>query len=218
MKRIFRLLFSFGLMFLPSPAKVLALRLSGSKIGRQCKIGFSFIDAELLELGDYVRIGNFNILKSLVKLSMDDGSKIESFNWITGGLTGEHIQGRNSSICRFHFFEASGSVYIGSNTIIAGRSSLFFTHGIAPDALNDVRSIKIGSWCYVGAATRFLPGSSVADGTFVGMGAVVTREFSEQYCLVAGVPARVVKKLDRTAAFFDRPALRHLHHPATYSG
>lgn len=203
---------------LPSVLKIWCLRLYGAKIGKGCKIGISIISAKQIDIGDYVLIGHLNLIYRLNKLSMGSGSKIDSFNWITGGSIGDLYIGNNSSIRRFHFIEASGSMFMGNNTIVAGRSSLFFTHGLTPDNLNDVRSIKIGNWCYIGAACRFLPGASIGNGTFVGMGAVVTKQYDATYVLLAGNPARVRKEFSKDSLYFNRPFLRHSSHSEMYDG
>jgi len=203
---------------LPNVLKIWLLRRRGAKIGRGCKIGVSLINAETINVGDYVFIGHFNILHKLSRLEMGCGSKIGNFNWITGGGAGGIFIGKNSSVRRFHFIEASGSVFIGDNTIVAGRDSLFFTHGLTPEDLDDVRPIKIGNWCYIGAACRFLPGSSIGDGTFVGMGSVVTKSHLATYVLLAGNPAAVRKDLPKDSEYFSRTFLRHSNHPNLYNG
>lgn len=204
--------------FLPSRLKIALLRSMGAKIGRGCYIGFSVLTAETLELGDCVYVGHFNLLWRLNELRLESGSRLTMGNWITGAGIGRFVLGRNGAITRFHFLEASGDILIGANTILAGRNTHLFTHGIAPDNLDDVRPIVVGAWCYVGSSSRFAPGAEIADGTFVGMGAVVTGRREQQFVLVGGVPARVIRELNPTAVYFNRPYLPHSHHPAWYRG
>lgn len=208
----------YVILFLPSLLKIWALRRLGFNIGRDCHIGFSLIDAKNISLGDSVRIESFNIIHRLNNFHINTGGRINGFNWITGARTGSFFVGFNSAITRFHFFEASGSIYIGDNTIIAGRSSHFFTHGISSTNLDDIRSIQVGSWCYVGSSSKFVPGAEIANGTFVGMGSVVTRKFSDEYVLVAGAPAIIRKQLSPDDIYFSRPFLPHDHHPSNYEG
>jgi len=204
--------------FMPSKIKVIIFRLLGAKIGNNCFIGFSIVDAENLEIGDNVYIGHFNLLWRLKELKLETGSALVMFNWITGGRTGNFYLGRNSGITRFHFIEASSDVRIGKNCIVAGRSSHFFSHGISSTNLDDQRPITIGDWCYIGSSSRFVPGSSVSDYTFVGMNSVVTKNFQEKYVLLAGCPAVVKKKLSPTAVYFNRDYMPHSHHPKIYKG
>ncbi len=213
MKSKLALLCAIVLALLPSRLKIALLRARGARIGKGCYIGMSVIDVKRLVMGDHVRIGSFNLLHRLPDLVMESGSKIEAMNWVTGAGAGALYLGLNSSIRRLHFFEASGTVRIGSNTIIAGRNSLFFTHGQSPASINDVRPIEIGDWCYIGAAARFLPGAGVSDHCFVAMGAVVTKMHRDRYVVVGGSPARVVKEIAVDATYFQRDRLVHGHHP-----
>lgn len=206
------------LIFMPSVIKIWFYRLMGVKIGKGSYIGFSLIDARDLILGEYVYIGHFNILWRLNKLELASGSRVTLFNWITGGREGSFFLGRNSSISFGHFMEASSDIRIGNNCIIAGRYSQFFSHGITPYDLDDRRPIHIGDWCYIGSAVRFLPGTSVSDHTFVGMGSVVTKVISEKYVLVAGCPATVKKEIPKEAVFFNRRYLHQPHHLNLYKG
>ncbi len=56
--------------------------------------------------------------------------------------------------------------------------------------------ILIGSKCWFGMNAIVLPGVRLGDHTIVGAGAVVTKSFEEGYCVLAGNPATVVRKLD----------------------
>ncbi|MCX2697392.1 acyltransferase [Ochrobactrum chromiisoli] len=218
MKRALCLLITLLIAVIPNPLKIVLLRAGGAKIGRGCYIGCSLVNVRRLHLGDYVRIGHFNLLHRLSELEMASGSKIESLNWITGAGKGWLRLGRNSSIRRFHFIEASGGVRIGNNTIIAGRSTIIYTHSADPLNITVTRSVEIGDWCYIGAACRFIPGSLVNNGTFVGMGSVVARQHKEEYVVLAGSPAAPRRELDRTSKYFAQPFKAHGHHPTNYEG
>ena len=204
---------------LPSGLRIALMRARGARIGRGCRIGmFTVIDAKRIKLGDNVLIAGFNLVHRLAELEMETGSRMNGFNWITGARTGSLRMGRNAAITRMHFFEASGDVIVGENTIIAGRGSHFFTHGISSTNLDDVRPIRIGPWCYVGSTSRFVPGSGISRGTFVGMGAVVTKSFPDEFVLIVGNPAAVKKRLSPIDPYFDRSYLPHDHHPSGYTG
>ncbi len=56
------------------------------------------------------------------------------------------------------------------------------------------RPIVIEDGCWIGARATILPGVTVGAGAIVGAGAVVTRDVAPN-TLVAGVPARPIKKL-----------------------
>lgn len=218
MSKAIRFVVSVVIMFLPSFMKVFVWRLQGHSVGKGCRIGCTYIDVKRLDLGDHVDIRSFSLIRGLRCVKLETGSKIGGGNWITGGGKGKFGLGRNSSIRRFHFFESSGNIYIGENTIVAGRGSMFYTHGLSPSDLNMILPINIGNWCYIGSASRFLPGSAVQDGTFVGMGAVVTKAHMKEYSLVAGNPATVKRIFSRDSLYFDRDFIRHNTHPDLYNG
>jgi len=56
--------------------------------------------------------------------------------------------------------------------------------------------VKIGSYCWIGANAVVLSGVVLGDHTVVGAGAVVTRSFPDGECIIAGNPAREIRKLD----------------------
>lgn len=56
------------------------------------------------------------------------------------------------------------------------------------------REIKIGKNCFIGCNSIILKGTVLGDGCVVGAGAVVTGKF-EDNCVIAGNPARVIKRL-----------------------
>ena len=54
--------------------------------------------------------------------------------------------------------------------------------------------IKIENECWIGANATILPGVVIGRGSTVAAGAVVTK-YVPEYSLVAGVPAKIIKKL-----------------------
>lgn len=205
-------MFKLLLAMLPSKIKILYLRFKGAKIGKNCYIGISVVDANNLEIGDNVYIGHFNLLWRLKKFKIGTGSRITMCNWITGAFEGECNIGNNSAITRFHFLEAGSDINIGNNCIIAGRGSHFMTHGITSRNLDDRRAIVIEDWCYIGSSSRVVPGAKISHHTFVGMGSVITKVFNDSYVLIAGAPAIIKKNLSPNDAYFNRSHLPHEHH------
>ena len=190
----------------------------GGEIGYNCFIGFSLIQAGHVKIGNCVYIGHFNIIWRLESLCIGSGSRITFRNWISGATKGSFTLGKNSSISGFHYIDASADIKIGSNSIIAGRGTQFFSHGITPYSLDFIEPITIGDWCYIGSSARFIPGSSISDHVFVGMGSVITKKHMENYVLLAGSPAIIKKILPKDSLFFNRRFLPHAHHPLSYQG
>lgn len=216
MLRLVRLVFE---ALLPSFMRIRMLRWRGAEIGEGCVIKpFTVLDARQLVLGNYVYIGGFNLIHRLKVLEMGSGARLSGFNWLTGAGVGSITFGKNAAATRLHFFEASGDINVGENTIIAGRGTHLFTHGISSTNLDDVRAINIGPWSYIGSASRFVPGSGVSKASFVGMASVVTKHISDEYVLVAGSPAVVKKQLSPDDIYFRRDFLPHEHHPDGFNG
>lgn len=59
------------------------------------------------------------------------------------------------------------------------------------------KEITIGEGCWLGTRVIILPGVKLGKGCIVGAGAVVTKTFDD-YCLIAGNPAKIIKKYDFT--------------------
>lgn len=57
--------------------------------------------------------------------------------------------------------------------------------------------IRIEDDCWLGARATILPGVTIGRGSTVVAGAVVTKDV-EPFCVVGGVPAKVIKKLKPT--------------------
>jgi acetyltransferase-like isoleucine patch superfamily enzyme len=62
------------------------------------------------------------------------------------------------------------------------------------ELLNKSRPILIGDDCWIGSEALFMKGAIVADKTIVGTRALVASTFSEQNVVIAGVPAKIVRR------------------------
>jgi maltose O-acetyltransferase len=55
--------------------------------------------------------------------------------------------------------------------------------------------IKIGDHCWIGDFVFIREGVIIGDHTVVGAGSIVTRSFPDGYCVVAGNPARLIRRI-----------------------
>ena len=147
-----------------------------------------------LEIGDNVTIKS-SFLSNLVGLysrtiivTRTPEAKIKIGNNV--GISGATIYARKG-------------IEIGDNTLIGGNVKILDNdfHPIEVEARNaDIREkigtkpIKIGKNCFIGCNSIILKGTVLGDGCVVGAGAVVSGKFDDG-CVVAGNPARVVKKI-----------------------
>jgi acetyltransferase-like isoleucine patch superfamily enzyme len=63
------------------------------------------------------------------------------------------------------------------------------------------KPIVIGDYSYVGSEIRIVPGGEIPPKCIVGIGAIITKKFEDEYKLIAGVPAKNVKDLDEEGKF-----------------
>ena len=105
---------------------------------------------------------------------------------------------------------ARKGITIGDNTCIGGNCKILDNdfHPIDTEdrlrLLADVhggdselvpsREIRIGKNCFIGCNSIILKGTVLGNGCVVGAGAVVSGKF-EDNCVIAGNPARVIRRL-----------------------
>lgn len=201
------------LALLPSRLKILILRMRGHQIGKNVRIGFCYLDIRMLCLEDNVSINNFNYFKNLRCLEMKERARIGGWgNWFTASNNNNDGDegfgcltiGLGSNITSRHYFDIQGRLTIGSQTLVAGFGSVFYTHTVTPDFDNVNKPIHLGDNCYIGSHCLFLPGATVGSSTFVAAGSVVVKNHEvDTRVLLAGNPAVVKKRYDSEASFFQ---------------
>ena len=97
------------------------------------------------------------------------------------------------------YINAVNGVRIGDYTNIGPNVGIVSSNH---DFINNETHVKespitIGRFCWMGMGAVILPGVELADFTIVGAGAIVTRSFTEGYCVIAGNPARIIKYLNK---------------------
>ena len=96
-------------------------------------------------------------------------------------------------------------ITIGDNTLV-GSNVLIIDHShgdinMLPSIiqknrdLKDKGEVKIGSNCRVGDDVKILPGVQIGNNCIIGAGSVLTKKFLEDNCVIAGNPARIIKRL-----------------------
>lgn len=101
-------------------------------------------------------------------------------------------------------------IIIGDHTCIGGNCKILDNdfHPIEAEARNRLlmnpqggdsaavpaREIRIGKNCFIGCNSIILKGTVLGDGCVVGAGAVVAGQF-EDHCVIAGNPAKVIRRL-----------------------
>jgi acetyltransferase-like isoleucine patch superfamily enzyme len=210
---------------LPSFLKRPSYRLFfGYRIGKRVRIGLSIIDAKQCQIDDDVTIGHLNVVIGVKRLVIGDHVLIGHLNIIRGG--DEVLLGRYSEIIRMneinsipdpdvvnptepkfllgdgsiittgHKIDFTDRVTIGRRSILGGRNSSLWTHN-----RQRTRPIDIGEFAYLGSEIRIAPGGSLPSRCVVGIGSVITSKLTEEDYLIAGVPAKPVKRLNEEDKF-----------------
>jgi acetyltransferase-like isoleucine patch superfamily enzyme len=99
------------------------------------------------------------------------------------------------------YINAINGIEIGDYTNIAPNVGLISAnHDVVDNNLHvQAPPIKLGKFCWLGMGCIVLPRVVLGDFTVVGAGAIVTKSFEEGYCVIAGNPARMIKKLNKEA-------------------
>jgi UDP-3-O-[3-hydroxymyristoyl] glucosamine N-acyltransferase len=152
---------------------------------------WSVIHPEYLSIGD-----NFSAGTNLRLQCWPDDTKT---------LKPEFVIGNNvSMICNCQI-SCANKVIIGDGCLFG--DNVFVTdnfHGASTVTELDIPpakrfvyskgSVIIGKNCWLGRNVCVMPGVIIGDGCVIGANAVVTHDIPE-HCIVAGVPAKVVKKI-----------------------
>jgi acetyltransferase-like isoleucine patch superfamily enzyme len=210
---------------LPSFLKRPCLRLFfGYKIGKRVRIGLSVIDARECVIDDDTQIGHFNLIIGVGKLEMGDHVKIGHLNIFRGGdeirlgrfaevirlneinsipdpivvnpTDPRFILGAGSIVTTSHKIDFTDKVEVGRRSILGGRNSSLWTHN-----RQRTRPIEIGSFAYIGSEIRVAPGGSIPSRCIVGIGSVITGRLADEGTLIAGVPAKAIKRLNEDDMF-----------------
>jgi acetyltransferase-like isoleucine patch superfamily enzyme len=195
--------------FLPAKLKPFFYRrFLGWKIGKNVKIGLSYINGKQILIGDNVTIGHFNIITTFRHLEIGSFSLIKNFNHFSGRCDhpkwpGHMEIGKNVNIMSHHFIDAHGKVLIGDRTTLAGRDTQIWSHSLTyqtEEPLLSPISIAVGKEVYIGARSTLI-GCQIPDKAVVGAGSIITKDFSQETgrILIAGNPG-VIKKRYETAS------------------
>ncbi len=153
------------------------------------------------------------------------GITSEGWKWLTKGIWQQKILGHNRYIkfpvnsqsivssnniefdpndlnnfnhfgCYYQNFK--GKISIGSGTYIAPNVGIITSNHCLYDLdkHQEGKDIIIGKKCWIGMNSVILPGVELGNHTIVGAGSIVTKSFKEGNCVIAGNPAKIIKKLE----------------------
>jgi acetyltransferase-like isoleucine patch superfamily enzyme len=206
-------------IFLPAAMRRSVLEKQfGYQIHPSCRLGLCWLAPTKLIMEEGSQIGHLTVCKSIDLLHLKAHSSIGRGNWITGfplgpsshfaeetGRRPELVVGEHAHITHRHLIDCTNSVTIGRFTTMAGFQSQILTHSIDLERNRQTSTpVRIGEYCFVGTNSVLLPGSALPDYSVLGAKSLLNEAFTDPYHLYGGVPARPIKKLEPTYAYFQR--------------
>lgn len=97
-----------------------------------------------------------------------------------------------------NYYQAIGKITIGRGTYIAPNVGIITSNHSLDNLDNhdEPRPVTLGEKCWIGMNSTILPGVTLGPHTVVGAGSVVTKSFPEGNCVIAGNPAKVIRRSD----------------------
>lgn len=177
-------------------------RLRGSRVSPLCYIK----NPGQIHLGRAVKIHSHSALdaNSSGLIRLGDGVTLNRYAYITASRAGVAI-GALSQINHFAVINGAGGVTIGRNVLIGPGAQLISYQHNYQNANVPIDSqgytyepITVEDDVWIGSNAVILAGVTIGRGCVIGAGAVVTKPCAP-YSVLAGVPARVIKKRDSAA-------------------
>lgn len=144
-------------------------------------------DNNIIDIGENCNLINCDFVAKYNNCSIKIGSKSTAGN--PDPKVGRTI---------FAAVEENSHIMIGKDCMLAHDIDLRTGDGhpiydLNHKRINEGKDIIISDHVWIGAYARILKGSFINNNSIVSLGAIVTKEFHEENCIIAGVPAKIVK-------------------------
>ena len=156
-------------------------------------------------LGRRCRFQNLKYIQIGEKVSLGDDTKLlctDTYNGKSTGIIPALIIGERFHSTRNLTIQCARKVEIGDDVLVASDVFIIdYNHGLYPldksylqNDLDISDGVEIGDNVWIGNNVVILPGVTIGRKAVIGAGSVVTKDVPA-YCVVAGNPATVIKKL-----------------------
>ena len=104
------------------------------------------------------------------------------------------------------YIQAINGIEVGGNLRVGPGVKIISADHSSDDYDIHIKTnpIKIGDNCWLAANCVILPGVELGDHTIVAAGAVVSKSFQGGNCILGGIPAKIIKNLDRYTGAIKR--------------
>lgn len=182
-------------------------------------IGFAWIFPKNLIMEKGTKIDHLTFAVNLDSITMKEDSTIGRSNWITGFPSGtdslhfkhqetrkaELIIGKSSAITKGHHIDCTNRIEIGEFATVAGYQSQLLTHYVnVIENKQDSAPIYIGDYTFVGTNCVILGGSSLPSHSVLGAKSFLNKNFTEEWKIYGGVPAKEISEIAKDAKYFSR--------------
>jgi hypothetical protein len=206
-------------IFLPWPLRRwFMIKAFGYQIHPTSRVGFSLIMAREVVLEEGTRIGHLNRCQGLDLLHLSAHSMIGQLNWITGFPTGNSahfahqkerqpslILKEHAAISNRHLLDCTARVVIGAYATFAGFRSQILTHSVdLAQGRQSSEPVEIGDYSFVSTECVILGGSALPNRSILGAKSLLNKRYTEELTLYGGVPAKPIKQVPGTWAYFHR--------------
>lgn len=177
----------------------------GSRLSVGAGVKFSYPNK--LFVGININIGDHCEINALSKNGFYFGNNLSigHHSLIRSGMSDDSAGvkiGNNVNIGIYNYFTGMGGFEIGNDTIFAPNVSIFAANHNYEDINQLIRlqgvstkgGVKIGNDCWIGTRVVILDGTVLGNHCVVAAGAIVNGKFPDN-CVIAGVPARIIKRL-----------------------
>jgi acetyltransferase-like isoleucine patch superfamily enzyme len=168
------------------------------RIGKNVKIGYgTTIQSDNVDIADRVKIKSHNKFFRMEKVTIGEGTVIAGYNNFHGAsFSLRHPRknsielGKNCHITAENLFDGASGIIFGDEVKIGGRGTDFWSHGSTKE--ND--TIVVGMGTRFGPACKIGTAVEIGENCLIGMGTIITKSFPEEKCLIAGVPAKIIRR------------------------